>query len=69
MFEYVNGGSYAQEVLESLASKIPGLRQVMYRRSSLELQLYFFALMLLEECMQKKLVTTLHNYDICMREA
>lgn len=62
----VKRGSYRLEILEARPRK-SHIAQRMSHPSALEIQLYFYAPMLLEECMQKKLVPTVHSYNSCIR--
>lgn len=48
---YLNGVSIVQKILKSHASNKSMLYHKMQRSSSFEVQLYFDALVLLEECM------------------
>lgn len=65
----MNRASYVQKILESRPTKKSMLARVMSLPSSFEVPLYFLPLMSLLDLMQKKLMSTLHNYNSFMHEA
>lgn len=58
-----------QNIWESRGNRKSALFQTMSRRSSLEVQLYFHALMFVEDCVQMKMVCTPRSTQLQYRYA
>lgn len=66
---YVNNARYVQKILELQGSNKYALLEVMSQPSPFPLQQYFHVLMFLKYFIQKKLVSTLHDYNTRMHLA
>lgn len=64
---YMNWASYVQKILLSSGSKISALAYTLLWPNPIEVHQYVHLLLIMEDCMQKSLVSTPHKNNSGMR--